>query len=79
MTQCGSTERMTWNAQGQPCEEWLDYECLRFISEMNAHATPLVSCQQYMEVEIREAKTIDQLKMISLKIYPKVVNTIETI
>ena len=75
----GSTERMTWNAQGQPCEEWLDYECLRFISEMNAHVTSLVSCQQYMEVEIREAKTIDQLKMISLKIYPKVVNTIETI
>ena len=41
----GSTERMTWNAHGQPCEEWLDYECLRFISEMNAHVTSLVSCQ----------------------------------
>lgn len=79
LTQCGSTERMTWNAQGQPCEEWLDYECLQFISEMNAYVTPLVSCQQHMEVEIREAKTIDQLKMISLKIYPRAVNTNETI
>ena len=79
LTQCGSTERMTWNAQGQPCEEWLDYECLQFISEMNAYVTPLVSCQQHMEVEIREAKTIDQLKMISLKIYPRKVNTNETV
>ena len=79
LTQCGSTERMTWNAQGQPCEEWLDYECLQFISEMNAYVTPLVSCQQHMEVEIREAKTIDQLKTISLEIYPRKVNTNETV
>lgn len=78
LVQCGSTERMTWNAQGEPCEEWFDYECLQFISEMNAYVTPLVSCQQHMEVEIREAKTIDQLKMINLKIYPRVVNTNET-
>ena len=79
LTQCGSTERMTWNAQGQPCEEWLDYECLQFISEMNAYVTPLVSCQQHIEVEIREAKTIDQLKKISLKIYPRKVTTNETV
>lgn len=78
LVQCGSTERMMWNAQGKPCEEWLDYECLQFISEMNAYVTPLVSCQQHIEVEITEASSITELKTISLEIYPRMVNTNET-
>ena len=79
LAQCGSTERMMWNAQGKPCEEWLDYECLQFISEMNAYVTPLVSCQQHIEVEITEASSITELKTISLEIYPRKVNTNEAI
>lgn len=62
----GINDVMTWNATGQPCEDWTDAECVQFIAEMNAYVTPLVKYQQHLEVAINACETSEALDEIEI-------------
>ena len=64
LVQAGVPDVMTWNAAGQPCEEWTDAEAIQFIAESNAYITPLVSKQQHLEVEINACETVEAVEAI---------------
>lgn len=55
---------LTWNASGEPCEEWTEQEYLRLILETSAYVKPLVTKQQYYEVEINSCSTQEDLDKI---------------
>lgn len=55
---------LTWNAMGEPCEEWTEQEYLQLILETSAYVKPLVTKQQYYEVEINSCLTQEDLDKI---------------
>lgn len=55
---------LTWNASGEPCEEWTEQEYLQLILETSAYVKPLVTKQQYYEVEINSCSTQEDLDKI---------------
>lgn len=55
---------LTWNATGEPCEEWTEQEYLQLILETSAYVKPLVTKQQYYEVEINSCLTQEDLDKI---------------
>lgn len=55
---------LTWNATGECCEVWTEEEYLRLILETSAYVKPLVTKQQYYEVEINSCSTQEDLDKI---------------
>lgn len=66
LEQAGVADVMTWNAAGQPCEEWTDAECIQFIAETNAYVTPLVSYQQHLEMDILACESAEAVNAIEI-------------
>lgn len=64
--QAGIPDTMTWNAAGEECEPWTDEECIQFISEVDAHVTPLVAYQQSLEKMIRDCTTVADINAITI-------------
>ena len=65
----GIPDVMTWNAQGEMCEEWTDEECVAFTAQLNSYVTSLVSKQQKLEVKINKATTIQEVEDIDIYNY----------
>ena len=57
----------SWNASGEECTyDWTLEELTQLAFEIEAMVRPLVSQQQSMEVEIKNATTIDELNAINI-------------
>lgn len=46
---------LTWNETGKECEEWEEAEFIQLVMEIEGRVKPLVSYQQTIEAQIREA------------------------
>lgn len=46
---------LTWNEAGKECEVWEEQEFIQLVMEIEARVKPLVSYQQTVEAQIREA------------------------
>lgn len=58
--------QLTWNATGEPCEEW-DYETLSvLLMNIYAYVKAMVTEQQYIEVKIKEAEDRTELDAIQI-------------
>lgn len=73
LEQAGIQDTMTWNEQGKECEVWTNEECIKFIAELNAYVTSLVSKQQKLEVQIMACTTFEEVTAIDISYTPIVV------
>ena len=60
---------LTWNDTGNTCEEWTYEELFLLAAEINNYVKPLVALQQETEVEIKEAKTKEEVLSINTNPY----------
>ena len=57
----------SWNAVGEPCTyDWTLNELKQLAAEIEAVVRPLISRQQTMEVQIKEARSIEEAKAVNL-------------
>lgn len=57
----------SWNAKGEPCSyDWTVDELKYLASQIEAVVRPLVSRQQHMETDIKNATTIDEVKDVNI-------------
>lgn len=66
MKNAGVETIITWNAADKPCEQWTEAEVIQLIGEMRAYVKPLITYQQKKELEIRNAKTKEELDNIDI-------------
>ena len=65
--QAGVEYQVSWNAAGEPCTYDWNVEQLRQLAfEIETDVRPLVSKQQAMEVQLREASNIEELHAIKI-------------
>lgn len=57
---------LTWNATGEECAPWSLEDLASLAFAIDARVTSLVSYQQAQEVAIREASTMEELKVIEV-------------
>ena len=55
---------LKWNATEQPCESWSYTDLLTLSLNIAAYVAPKVSKQQYLEVQIRNCETVEELDAI---------------
>ena len=55
---------LKWNATEQPCEPWSYTDLLTLSLNIAAYVAPKVSKQQYLEVQIRNCETVEELDVI---------------
>ena len=55
---------LKWNATEQPCEPWSYTDLLTLSLNIAAYVAPKVSKQQYLEVQIRNCETVEELDAI---------------
>ena len=55
---------LKWNATEQPCEPWSYTDLLTLSLNIAAYVAPKVSKQQYLEVQIRNCETVEELDTI---------------
>lgn len=63
-TQMGDETPLTWNANGEPCEPWTFEDLRSLANDISAHVAPVVAKQQYAEVEIKHAATMDEINAV---------------
>ena len=57
---------LTWNETGKACEPWTEAEFVQLILEAQQYVKPLVSKQQYMEMEIQSAETTEEVISVEI-------------
>lgn len=57
---------LTWNSTGEVCKEWTLEDLYALAFAIDSRVTALVTYQQIKEVEIRNAKTIEDVKAITI-------------
>lgn len=57
---------LQWNATEQPCETWSYTDLLTLSLNIAAYVAPKVSKQQYLEVQIRNCETIEDINAIMI-------------
>ena len=57
---------LKWNATEQPCESWSYTDLLTLSLNIAAYVAPKVSKQQYLEVQIRNCETIEDINAIMI-------------
>ena len=62
--QAGIAFPLSWNASGEPCESWTFEELLGLANAITAYVAPIVSKQQYAEININGAETYEQIQAI---------------
>lgn len=55
---------LKWNATEQPCETWSYTDLLTLSLNIASYVAPKVSKQQYLEVQIRNCETVEELDAI---------------
>ena len=58
---------LTWNDTGEECELWTFEQLLQLSMEIRNYVSPIISFQQYMEVNINKCTTIEQLNEVNIK------------
>lgn len=64
--QTGFSCPLTWNDTGEECELWTFEQLLQLSMEIRNYVSPIISFQQYMEVNINKCTTIEQLNEINI-------------
>ena len=62
--QMGMTTELHWNSTGNMCEVYTFEELTQLRREMFNFVLPLVSLQQYIEVQVRNAETVAEIENI---------------
>jgi len=63
----GTPYQPSWNAAGEPCTyDWTLEELMQLAFEMEAAVRPLVSRQQTIEVQIKQAESAEELEQIDI-------------
>ena len=63
-TQMGIATELHWNSTGNMCEVYTFEELTQLRREMFNFVLPLVSLQQYIEVQVRNAETVAEIENI---------------
>lgn len=58
---------LTWNSTGEECEMWTIEELFQLSMEIRNYVAPLVSLQQYMEVNINNCETALELEGVNVE------------
>lgn len=66
-TQLGISCPLTWNDTGEECELWTIEQLIQLSMEIRNYVAPLVSLQQYMEVNINKCETASELELINVE------------
>ena len=64
--QTGFSCPLTWNDTGEECELWTFEQLLQLSMEIRNYVSPIISFQQYMEVNINKCTTIEQLNEVNI-------------
>ena len=57
---------LTWNDIDGECELWTFEQLLQLFMEIRNYVSPIISFQQYMEVNINKCTTIEQLNEVNI-------------
>lgn len=64
--QAGLTAQLKWNATGEECTEWTLEQLSTLVLAIAEYVEPLVTHQQALEVQIRNATTLEELEGIEI-------------
>ena len=73
-TQLGISCPLTWNDTGEECELWTIEQLIQLSMEIRNYVAPLVSLQQYMEINIKKCKTNEELINVNVDFTEKAIN-----
>lgn len=65
-TSQGIPYELTWNDTGNICEPWTAVELATLSMQIDAYVTPLIKMQQTIEVQIKNAKTQEEVLQIDV-------------
>ena len=63
-TAAGLPANLSWNAKGEPCEEWTLEDLLALSNTISAHVAPIVKAQQEAEIAIKAATSQEEINAI---------------
>ena len=73
-SQLGIPCPLTWNDTGEECELWTIEQLIQLSMEIRNYVSPLVSLQQYMEVNIKKCETNEELININVDFTEEAIN-----
>ena len=73
-SQLGIPCPLTWNDTGEECELWTIEQLIQLSMEIRSYVAPLVSLQQYMEVNIKKCETNEELINVNVDFTEEVIN-----
>lgn len=73
-TQLGVSCPLTWNDTGEECEIWTIEQLIQLSMEIRNYVAPLVSLQQYMEVNIKKCETNEELINVNIDFTKEAIN-----
>ena len=73
-SQLGIACPLTWNDTGEECELWTIEQLIQLSMEIRSYVAPLVSLQQYMEVNIKKCETNEELININVDFTEEAIN-----
>lgn len=73
-TQLGISCPLTWNDTGEECELWTIEQLIQLSMEIRSYVAPLVSLQQYMEVNINKCETNEELINVNVDFTEEAIN-----
>ena len=60
----GTVIPLSWNATGEPCQDWEFTDLLALSNAIAVYVKPIVGLQQQVEQEIRNASAVEQVQLI---------------
>ena len=73
-SQLGIPCPLTWNDTGEECELWTIEQLIQLSMEIRNYVSPLVSLQQYMEVNIKKCETNEELINVNVDFTEETIN-----
>ena len=73
-SQLGIPCSLTWNDTGEECELWTIEQLIQLSMEIRNYVSPLVSLQQYMEVNIKKCETNEELINVNVDFTEETIN-----
>lgn len=73
-TQLGISCPLTWNDTGEECELWTIEQLIQLSMEIRNYVAPLVSLQQYMEINIKKCETNEELINVNVDFTEETIN-----
>lgn len=73
-SQLGIPCPLTWNDTGEECELWTIEQLIQLSMEIRNYVAPLVSLQQYMEINIKKCETNEELININVDFTEEAIN-----